>query len=208
MENLNCNARSAPKTIFCDIDGTLVRFPDTIEGFKNLPKGEQSLEVLPGALDKLWEWETQGFKIILTTGRKESMRKVTEELLTNAGIFWDQLVMGLGPGKRYLINDINNGASTAFAVNVKRNEGIGNIDLPETTHINESDPMVVEAMMTNNNQDLLEDVLCPPRECNPYTDKIAERKAYEISVQRHQEAIQDYIENGEDISKEPGMEYL
>ena len=192
MENLNSNARSAPKTIFCDIDGTLVRFPDTIEGFKNLPKGEQSLEVLPGALDKLWEWETQGFKIILTTGRKESMRKVTEELLTNAGIFWDQLVMGLGPGKRYLINDINNGASTAFAVNVKRNEGIGNIDLPET----------------NNNQDFLEDVLCPPRERNPYTDKIAERKAYEISVKRHQEAIQDYIENGEDISKEPGMEYL
>lgn len=192
MEKLNNSAENASKTIFCDIDGTLVKFPDTVEGFKNIPTGENKMELLPGSLDKLWEWETQGCRIILTTGRKESMRAITERQLNEVGIFWDELIMGLGPGKRYLVNDINNGSNTAFAINVKRNEGIGDVALPET----------------NGNEDFLEDVLCPPRECNPYTDKLAERKAYELSVQRHQEALRDYIENGEDISKEPGMERL
>ena len=188
MNNLNNNAKNATKTIFCDIDGTLVRFPDSIEGFKELPKGSKPLEVLPRALDKLWEWETQGYRIILTTGRKESMRKITERQLTDAGIFWDQLVMGLGPGKRYLINDINNGNDTAFAVNVERNKGIGNVELPES------------------NVNAFEDILCAPPEPNPYTD--AQKKAYQASVDRHCRAVQDYIENGEDISKEPGMELL
>ena len=116
MKNLNNNAKNATKTIFCDIDGTLVKFPDGPGGFKDLPKGQEALEVLPGTLDKLWEWETHGYRIILTTGRKESMRKVTEELLTDAGIFWDHMVMGLGPGKRYLINDILISFTLAFCM--------------------------------------------------------------------------------------------
>ena len=189
MNELNNNAKNATKTIFCDIDGTLVRFPDTVEGFKDLPKGKAPLEALPGTLDKLWEWETQGFRIILTTGRKESMRFTTERQLREVGIFWDQLIMGLGPGKRYLINDINNGSDTAYAVNVERNGGIGKVDLDKV-----------------NNVDVMEDILCTPPESNPYTD--AQKKAYQASVDRHSRAIQDYIENGEDISKEPGMELL
>ena len=129
LERFNTNSKNARKTIFCDIDGTLVKFPETFEGFKDLPKGKHKMELLPGTLDKLWEWETSGYNIILTTGRKESMRPETEKLLKEAGIFWDHLIMGLGPGPRYLINDKNAGNDTAFAINVQRNEGIQNVDL-------------------------------------------------------------------------------
>ena len=46
MKELNNYAKNATKTIFCDIDGTLVRFPDDINDFKDIPKGKKSLEVL------------------------------------------------------------------------------------------------------------------------------------------------------------------
>lgn len=181
MKNLNNNAKNATKTIFCDIDGTLVKFPDGPGGFKDLPKGQKALEVLPGALDKLWEWETHGYRIILTTGRKESMRKVTEELLTDAGIFWDHMVMGLGPGKRYLINDINNGDHTAFAINVERNHGIGSVDLDSPVY--NSKPFSAQTLK-------YEDVCCPPPE-KRYESKSAEEKAIQIAQQRHVEAVND-----------------
>jgi len=47
MKELNNNAKNATKTIFCDIDGTLVKFPDNVEDFKDIPKGNIPMEVLP-----------------------------------------------------------------------------------------------------------------------------------------------------------------
>ena len=44
--------------------------------------------------------------IILTTGRKEGMRRITEQQLENAGIVYDRLIMGIGGGIRVLINDL------------------------------------------------------------------------------------------------------
>lgn len=115
------------KTIFCDIDGTIV--------LHNPPNVNQSpvtkLNILEGTIDKLLEWDKLGYKIILTTGRKESLRKVTVSQLENAGIIYDLLIMGIGGGKRYLINDIkpDNNEKSAFAINLNRNEGIQNINL-------------------------------------------------------------------------------
>jgi hypothetical protein len=58
------------------------------------------------------------------------MRKATEKQLAEAGVFYDQLVMGITSGKRYLINDKKaDGERTAFSINLNRNEGIGKIDL-------------------------------------------------------------------------------
>ena len=64
-------------------------------------------EVLPGAVTKINEWEVNGHKIILTTGRRESLRAETEKQLQSFGIPYDILLMGVSSGHRVLINDKN-----------------------------------------------------------------------------------------------------
>ena len=89
------------------------------------------MKLLPGTLEKLQEWDMKGYYIILTTGRKESMRKVTEEQLAHAGIMYDQLIMGIGGGVRVLINDTKpyGDFDTAVSVNLDRDEGIKNLEI-------------------------------------------------------------------------------
>lgn len=115
-----------PKTIFCDIDGTLVKHaPPHISS-----KPSFKMELLEGTLETLLEWDKKGYNIILTTGRKESLRKITKKQLANAGIFYDQLIMGIGGGPRIVINDCKpNGDQYASAINLERNTGIKNIEL-------------------------------------------------------------------------------
>jgi hydroxymethylpyrimidine pyrophosphatase-like HAD family hydrolase len=113
-----------PKTIICDIDGTLVYHHDP----HTVSKSTHKMELLIGTIEKLLEWEKKGYNIILLTGRKESMRHATEQQLRDIGIFYDQLVMGVGGGARYLINDYKpTGEEAAFAINVERNIGINGI---------------------------------------------------------------------------------
>ena len=116
-----------PCTIFCDIDGTLVEHAKPTEA--QLPTHE--LVLLEGTITKLLEWERAGFTIILVTGRKESLRRVTEKQLECAGIIYDQLIMGIGGGGRHLINDkkTDNKTKTAFAHNINRNKGIGDLEI-------------------------------------------------------------------------------
>lgn len=116
-----------PATIFCDIDGTLViHEPPNVNSYHN-----HSMTLLPGTIEKLIEWDRLGYRIILTTGRKESMRKQTEEQLSKCGIFYDQLIMGIGGGKRYIINDRKPSGEKdyAYAINLKRNQGIKDVEL-------------------------------------------------------------------------------
>jgi hypothetical protein len=115
-----------PKTIFCDIDGTLIKHHgDIIENLTTpaLP--------LANVLDSIKLWEKLNYKIILTTGRKESARAQTEAQLASIGIVYDQLVMGITNGERVLINDKkpSGGSNTARAVNLVRNTGLVNIDI-------------------------------------------------------------------------------
>ena len=78
-----------PKTIFCDIDGTLVKHdPPNITS-----KLDYKMILLEGTIETLLEWDKAGFNIVLTTGRKESLRAVTEKQLSEVGIFYNQLVM-------------------------------------------------------------------------------------------------------------------
>ena len=116
-----------PKTIFSDIDGTLVKH---ISPFQS-SKPEHKMQLLPGTLEKLQEWDMKGYYIVLTTGRKESMRKVTEKQLAHAGIMYDQLVMGIGGGVRVLINDTKpyGDFDTAQAINIDRDSGIMDIEI-------------------------------------------------------------------------------
>ena len=116
-----------PCTIFCDIDGTLV----THSKPTNAATPTHKLTLLEGTIEKLLEWDKLGYRIILTTGRKESLRKATEKQLSEVGIIYDQLIMGIGGGKRYLINDKkpNGTEDYAIAINLTRDTGIKNIKI-------------------------------------------------------------------------------
>ena len=114
-----------PKTLFLDIDGTLIFHHN-----KFLTK-QLYTNILNGTIDKFTEWDKKGYNIILVTGRRESMREQTEKQLTEMGLFWDQLVMGIGGGDRIIINDRKPDSEndTCYAINIDRNVGIGEITI-------------------------------------------------------------------------------
>ena len=116
------------KTLIIDIDGTLVEHCGEISRQITDP-----LTILKGTLEKLTEWDKLGYNIILITGRRESTRGTTEKQLGSLGIFYDQLIMGVGGGPRILINDrkYNSDQNTAFSINLERNTGIGSIFLDD-----------------------------------------------------------------------------
>lgn len=123
---LNNDSYNRPMTIFCDIDGTLVEH-NSVDISCN---PDLELKVLPNVIEKLKEWEFKGYRIILTTGRKKSLRKATIKQLRRAGIFYDQLIMGIGGGYRVLINDKKpDGNITAFSFSPDRNFGLEDIDI-------------------------------------------------------------------------------
>ena len=110
------------KTVICDIDGTLVTYRKDSKGIIS-----HIHEELPGVVEKINRWENRGCRIILITGRRESLRKVTEEALVDLGIPFDMLLMGFADTGRVLIND--EGSKTkAHSVSLSRNEGFNNFD--------------------------------------------------------------------------------
>jgi len=119
--------KNKSKTIFCDLDGTLVKHSNPTE----IQNPNLDLEVLSGTHDKLREWDAKGYHIIITTGRKESARESTVKQMQRAGIGYDQLIMGFGGASRYIINDrkIDSNKNTAFAINIERNKGIKDVKL-------------------------------------------------------------------------------
>ena len=118
---------SSPKTIFCDLDGTLVKHSNPID----IQNPDYELEVLPGVHEKLIEWDIKGYHVVITTGRKESAKEATIIQMQRAGINYDQLIMGFGGGDRILINDrkLNSDRDTAFVINLERNKGLEDVEL-------------------------------------------------------------------------------
>lgn len=115
-----------PKTVICDIDGTLIEHcGDIIDQCKNVMKP------LNNSLALIKQWESLGYKIILITGRKECTREETIKQLREIGVLYDEIIFGATNGDRVLINDKkpNSTRNTAYAVNVNRNQGIKNLDL-------------------------------------------------------------------------------
>ena len=121
---------SSPKTIFCDLDGTLTKHPGP--GFSTiLQDPDHRLELLPGVKEFLMKIDKERYYLVITTGRKESGREATIKQLQKAGILYDQLIMGFGGGDRILINDRKEGSDrdTASAINVTRNGGVSNLKI-------------------------------------------------------------------------------
>ena len=111
------------RTVFCDIDGTIFKYRK-FETYK-----EVKAELTPHTLDKMKEWRRLGYMIVLTTARPEEYRNHTvKELLTN-DVPWDRLVMGIGRGARYVVNDHDPSQryKRAVAYSIPRDEGLKNV---------------------------------------------------------------------------------
>jgi len=117
------------KTIICDIDGTLTEYMGG--GHKAVMENDHI--PCPGVVDKMRDWEANGHRIILITGRRESVRQRTEDELRRLGIPFDILLMGYADSGRYLINDISpHVGNKAHAINITRDGGFENIMLDNT----------------------------------------------------------------------------
>jgi len=115
------------RVIICDIDGTMIVHRTHLT---NVIKQEPVL--LDGVIEKFQQWDLEGHRIILLTGRRESTRKETERELTELGLFWDVLIMNAGADVRVLVNDLRtDGTTTAYAINLERDEGFENVDWEE-----------------------------------------------------------------------------
>lgn len=110
------------KTIFCDIDGTILKHQKTLHQML------KHSEILPGVIEQFTSWRTKDYYIVLTTARPRGCRLATELQLNSLGIFFDELIMGLPTGERIVINDQKpDGTITVNSICLKRDVGLQNI---------------------------------------------------------------------------------
>jgi uncharacterized HAD superfamily protein len=107
-------------TYFVDIDGTIFVYRK-FETYKT-----SKAQVIDSTKQFLKEKSEQGHCIVLTTARPENLREHTINELQENSIPFNQLVMGIERGPRYLLNDMdpNEPGERAIAINLKRNEGV------------------------------------------------------------------------------------
>ncbi len=161
LENSLQKNKKPSGTIFCDLDGTIIFHEDS--------PSTLGIEILEGAKIKLKEWKSINYYIILTTARSSINREYLLTELARHNIIYDELIMGLPSGPRIIINDrkpsdfLN---PTALAYEVKRNQGINNIDIriPEVK--------VIERMKGGS----FSDTLLIEREGKKYIRKIASKR--------------------------------
>jgi histidinol phosphatase-like enzyme len=108
-------------TYFVDIDGTLIKYRKFDQLLITEPEPIQSV------IDKVNSEYNSGAHIIITTARPVEFELFTKQELEKIGVKYHQLVMGVGRGTRYIINDRDPEASEvdrAVGINLNRNEGL------------------------------------------------------------------------------------
>jgi hydroxymethylpyrimidine pyrophosphatase-like HAD family hydrolase len=110
-------------TIFCDIDGTLLKYRSFASYKSTIP------ETIDSTIKSINDAFNSGNCVILTTARPEYLRHHTLKELDAANIQYNRLIMGIERGDRILINDNEkNNVNRAHAINVNRNKGFSEED--------------------------------------------------------------------------------
>jgi uncharacterized HAD superfamily protein len=114
-------------TIFCDIDGTIFKYRK-FETYKS-----SQPELLPKVKEQITKWRKDGHMVILTTARPEDLYVHTLKELSNNGIEFDKLIMGIERGPRYVINDMDPAkpGERAIGINLNRDKGFEEINFKE-----------------------------------------------------------------------------
>lgn len=112
--------RSRFGTYVIDIDGVLYQ-----NGRRHWAPRWGESEPIAEAIGAVRDLKARGQCVVLMTSRPETFRAATERQLKEDGVPYDQLVMGVLHGTRYVVNDY--AGSTPFpaavAVNTRRNSG-------------------------------------------------------------------------------------
>ena len=122
-------------TYFVDIDGTIVKYRKFTELSSTPP------EPIQDVIDYLNEQVSNGAVIIVTTARPDSYRLLTEHELNVIGLKHNQIIMNCGRGSRIILNDLdpdNLEIPRAVGINMKRDEGLKNITIPDNINSYES----------------------------------------------------------------------
>jgi len=114
-----------PGTIICDIDGTILEHKHKYSLVHSTDP-----RILEGVKKKFDYWDSNGFRIILISARKESSRTLTVNHLNSIGLPYDQLILGVNNGPRYLINDKLDlsDPDRALSINLVTDNGFEGID--------------------------------------------------------------------------------
>lgn len=113
------------RTVLVDLDGVICRHSAHHGWYAEM-------EILPGVRERLAEWWNAGHTIVIITGRPECLRPHTEIELSRKCVFYHKLVMGVGSGRRILINDAKPYAPeewTAQALTIPRDAGLEGVKL-------------------------------------------------------------------------------
>lgn len=113
------------ESYFLDWDGSLI-------WHQNLGVEIQITEppiLLPGVRDFVDSLVSKEATIIITTGRPEKYREATIQQLVDLNIPFHHLIMSLGRGKRFIVNDKKHNSllDTCAAINLTRNRGFGGV---------------------------------------------------------------------------------
>jgi hypothetical protein len=122
-------------TYFVDIDGTIIKYRKFTELNKTPP------EPIQDVIDYLNEQFTNGAVIIVTTARPDSYQLLTEHELNLIGLKHNQIIMNCGRGSRIILNDLdpdNLEIPRAVGINLKRNQGLKDITIPNNINSYES----------------------------------------------------------------------
>ncbi len=114
------------KTVFCDIDGCIFKHRGDSVSILT-----EQCELLPGVMEAFKQWYHHGHTVILTTGRPESLRTLTEKQMFRVGLPYHKLIMDLPRGQRVIINDVKPGRyiEAARGINLIRDKGMKNVDV-------------------------------------------------------------------------------
>ena len=130
------------KTWFFDLDGTLLKSTSNEKLDQMISKHGKTSHRQEEALMSSHQFiknRPKCDKIVLTTARANRHKDHTIRVLEYVGIKYDQIIFDISAGARILVNDIkpkgavknNHEIKTAFAINLKRNEGL------KKEHLNE-----------------------------------------------------------------------
>ena len=116
--------------IFCDIDGTLIKYRE-FSTYKST-----KAEPITNTIKEINRAFNKGHNIILTTARPEYLRFHTLRELNKLNIQYHMLLMSIGRGPRILINDSKlSNKSKTYAINVERDIGMSSTDIEKYNKI-------------------------------------------------------------------------